>query len=234
MFEDLGSNTVLEINSRWEKITVSNAYDVLEAMGYPNQCLDTKIQALETGEVIAGPAVTLRGPRAPFTDEEFKENNDYRHRKLNSVMYTGCVLVIDGGGENLSAKLGEFESRGLKENGARGVVVDGPVRDPDEIVNIDGFTVFAKGVTPIPSDKRWYYKDFNEIIGVSGSITSQVRIAPGDWIVGGREGVIVVPRKIMMEVLEASEKIEEAETEMRKAILGGMPIEDARDRWGRN
>ena len=40
MFEDLGSNTVLEINARWEKIEIANVYDALEIMGYPSQCLD--------------------------------------------------------------------------------------------------------------------------------------------------------------------------------------------------
>jgi 4-hydroxy-4-methyl-2-oxoglutarate aldolase len=234
MFEDLGSNTVLEINARWQKIEISNVYDVLEVMGYPNQCLDLKIQALGAGQTIAGPAVTLRGPRAPFTDEEVRENVDYRHRKLNSVIYQGCVLVIDGGGENLSAKLGEFESRGIRGCGARGVVVDGPVRDVNQIMEMDGFSVFANGVSPMPSDKRWYYKEYNEVIGISGSLTSQVRVEPGDWIVGGREGVVVVPQKIMMEVLEAAEKMERAEIEMRKAIINGMPSEEARNIWGRN
>ncbi len=234
MFEDLGSSTVLEINQRWENLTVSNAYDVLEAKGYANQVLSARIKSLEPGETIAGPAVTLRGPRAPLSDEEFKKKHDFRHRKLNSYMYPGCVLVIDGGGENFSAKLGEFESRGLKEHGARGVIVDGPVRDPDEILNIKDFTVFSDGVTPIASDRKWIYTDYNEIIGVSGSISQQVRIEPGDWIVGGREGVIVVPRKIMMEVLEEAERLEAAEIGMRKAVEDGMPLEEARDIWGRN
>ncbi len=234
MFEDLGSNTVLEINERWEKIEIANVYDALEAMGYPNQCLDLRIQALETGRTIAGPAVTLRGPRAPFTDEEVKQYVDNHHHKLNSVMYSGCILIIDGSGEKFSAKLGEFESRGLRACGARGVVIDGPVRDVNPILSIEGFTVFSNGITPIPSDKRWYYKEFNEIIGISGALTSQVRVDPGDWIVGGREGVIVVPRKIMMDALVASEKIEKDEVDMRTAIIGGMPIEDARNIWGRH
>ena len=234
MFEDLGSNTVLEINARWEKIEIANVYDALEIMGYPNQCLDLRIQAMETGQTIAGPAVTLRGPRAPFTDEEVKQYVDNHHHKLNSVMYLGCVLVIDGGGEKYSAKLGEFESRGLKACGARGVVIDGPVRDVNQILDIEGFALFSNGITPIPSDKRWYYKEFNEVIGISGALTSQVRVDPGDWIVGGREGVIVVPRKIMMDALVASEKIEKDEIDMRAAIIGGMPIEDARNIWGRH
>ena len=234
MFQDLGGSTVLEINARWEKIEIANVFDALEKLGYPNQCLDLRIKALKPGEVLTGPAVTLRGPRAPFNDEEVKQNVDNHHKKLNSYIYPGCILVIDGGGEEYSAKLGEFESRGLRAYGARGAVVDGPVRDANQLMSIDGLTMFSKGVTPIPSDKRWYYNEFNQVIGITGTLTSQVRVDPGDWIVGGRDGVIVIPRKIMMEALLIAESIEKDEIDMRTAILNGMPIEEARKIWNRH
>jgi 4-hydroxy-4-methyl-2-oxoglutarate aldolase len=234
MFNDLGSSTVQEINARWDKIEIANVYDALENLGYPNQCLNLKIKALKVGQRLSGPAVTLSGPRAPFTAEEVKQKVDNHHHKLNTMIYPGCVVVVDGGGEPFSAKVGEFESRGLRQFGANGIVVDGPVRDVDELLSIDGYAVFASGITPIPSDRRWYYKNFNEIIGITGTLTSQVRVDPGDWIVGGRDGVLVVPRKIMLEVLEEAEKIETAEVEMRTAIINGMPIDEARNIWGRH
>lgn len=233
MVKNLEEYSVHELNDRWNKILVANVYDALEELGYPDQCLDIKLKALRSGQRLAGPAVTVRGPRAPLTAEEVEQKVDHRHHRLNAQVYPGCVVVIDSGGEPWSAKLGEFESWGLREHGANGVVVDGPVRDIQGLLNIKNFTVFSSGITPIPSNKRWFYQEFNEVIGLSGTLTSQVRVAPGDWIVGGIDGVLVIPRKIVLDALIKAEEIEATEQAMRAGLEGGMPIEEARDKWGR-
>ena len=44
-----------------------------------------------------------------------------------------------------------------------------------------------------------------------GTMTSQVRVDPGDWIIGGPDGVIVVPQDIAMDVLVAAEDVERRE-----------------------
>ena len=233
MFDDLGSQTIQEINARWDKIEIANVFDALENLGYPNQCLDIGIRPLDVDQIVSGPAVTVRGTKAPFRAEELADNIDFRHRKLNAHAYDGCVVVMDNAGEPYSAKLGEFEAWGLHIHGARGFVTDGPVRDSKELLNIKGFSVFSKGSTPIPSNMRWYYNDFNKTIGITGTLTSQVRIDPGDWIVGGRDGVIAIPRGIMMRALEEAEKLERDESRMRTALLDGKPLEEAYNVWGR-
>ena len=227
------ASEVLAINARWEKIQVSNVYDALETFGYPYQCLDLKISALAPKMTIVGPAVTLRGHRAEKTVEEAKQTADPNHFMVNSYMYPGCVLVIDGGGEYMSAKVGEFFAWGLKSCGARGVVVDGAVRDVDMLIEMKGFSVFASNITPFPAGKRWFYNEFNAPIAVRGSLNSQVAVTPGDWIVGGSDGVIVVPQDIMMDVLEEAEKIENYEIGLRDALNSGMPFDEARKKWER-
>ncbi len=233
MFADLGDYTVEEINARWDKIETANVYDALESMGYSDQCLDIAIRPIDVSQKIAGPAVTVSGSKAPFHPEELAEHIDYRHRRLNAQAYKGCVIVFDSAGERYSAKLGGFEAWGLLLHGARGVLTDGPIRDTKELLDFEGFSVFSKGSTLIPSNMRWYYHDFNKTIGIKGLIKSLVRIDPGDWIVGDRDGVLVVPRAIMLEVLKKAEELEEGELRMRKALLDGKPLEDAFDVWGR-
>lgn len=233
LFNDLGGQTVAEINARWDKIQIANVFDAMDNMDYPNQAVDLKIRPLVEGQVISGPAVTVLGTRMPFLQEELADNIDFHHRKLLAQAYDGCVIVFDNGGEAYSAKVGEFESRGLRMNGARGVVTDGPVRDTNDIMTIEGFSVWSTGRTPIPSNKRWYYYDFNKPIGLTGTLTSVVRIEPGDWIVGGCDGVVVVPRKIMLAVLAEAEAIEEAEVRFRNALANGSDIEEGFKIWDR-
>ena len=233
MAEKYSASEVLAINVRWEKIQVSNVYDALEAMGYPYQCLDLGIGAIAPRMTVVGPAVTLRGHRAAKTAEEAEQTADPNHFKVNAYMYPGCVLVVDGGGEYMSAKVGEFFAWGLKTSGARGAVVDGAVRDADLLAGMKDFSVFAKNISPFPAGKRWFYDEYNKPVALSGALNSQVAVVPGDWIVGGRDGVIVVPQDIMMDVLKEAEKIEKYEIGLREALNNGVPFEKARKMWER-
>jgi 4-hydroxy-4-methyl-2-oxoglutarate aldolase len=55
-----------------------------------------------------------------------------------------------------------------------------------------------------------------------GTLTSQVRVNPGDWIIAEADGVIVVPEEISMEALIKAEEVEEAEEGMRVDMAAGM------------
>ncbi len=233
MEKQFSENEIREINARWEKIQVSNVYDALEAMGHPYQCLDLDIKAIEPGMKLIGPAVTLRGHRAAKTETEAQQTADPNHFKVNSYMYPGCVLVVDGGGEYKSAKVGEFFAWGLKTCGANGAVVDGAIRDADLLADMKGFSVFAKNISPFPAGSRWFYNEFNAPVSIGGALNSQVEVKPGDWIIGGRDGVIVVPQDIVIDVLKEAEKIEEYEIGLRNALNDGVPFEEAREMWKR-
>ena len=66
-----------------------------------------------------------------------------------------------------------------------------------------------------------------------GTLTSQVEVRPGDWIIGGPDGVIVVPQQIAMEALEKAEEIERREQGMREDLAAGMSFKDAYQKWER-
>ena len=93
-----------------------------------------------------------------------------------------------------TAKLGEFMGWLLHQQGCKGFVLDSPCRDSEGLANIPDFSVFCDGITSIDSDTYWHAQQFNQVIGLSGQLVNQVRVAPGDWIIGGADGVIVVPQ----------------------------------------
>jgi len=68
---------------------------------------------------------------------------------------------------------------------------------------------------------------------MSGTLTSQVRVNPGDWVVGDMDGVIVVPQEIAQTVLLKAEEIESREEQTRQALAAGMPIEEVYEKFRR-
>lgn len=227
--------TILELQARWDRIRIANVYDALDSMGYPNQCLDLGIKPLFPKRHLAGVAVTVRGSRDPRTPEDFRrerEEIDYFEIVKESV-FPGAVVVVETGGEPYTGKFGEMTSWALKQRGAKGIVIDGYIRDYLGLEVIPDYTVCARGTSPIESRRRWRINAVNVTIAMPGTLTSQVRVDPGDWIVGGPDGVIVVPRIIAMEALERAEEIERREQGMREDLLRGMPFKDAYRKWGR-
>lgn len=134
----------------------------------------------------------------------------------------GDVFVLAAGGIRDYACFGELASTILRQRGAAGAVVDGAARDLSGIREV-GLPVFARSITP-----RNYHYPFglpygsvNEPVECAG-----IRVSPGDIVVAGDDGVVVVPRSIAAEVADAAEAIQREEDGMRSAIQSGsLPSE---------
>lgn len=230
------NHSVEELQARWDKIRVANIYDTLDKMGYPNQCLDLGIRPLFPHTHLAGKAVTAKGGRDAMTREEIeaiKSASTENIVSLSSLCYPGCVVIIECGGEEWSGKFGEMTSWNIKQAGAKGIVLDSMIRDSWGLEVIPDYTVCARGTSPVESAKRWRITSVNQPIAMPGTLTTQVRVAPGDWIIAEADGVIVVPQEIAMEVLVAAEDVEYREQGMREDFAAGMSFKDAYEKWGR-
>jgi 4-hydroxy-4-methyl-2-oxoglutarate aldolase len=226
--------SVVELQARWDKIRVANLYDTLDKMGYPNQCLDLGIKPLFPRQHLAGQVITVRGSAYPVPQNEPDSDwvGNYFEQLVNTV-YPGCVVVVECGGEDHAGKFGEMTSWALQQGGARGIVLDSYIRDSWGLEIIPNYTPCARGTTPIESSARWRITAVNTKIGMPGTLTSRVRVDPGDWIVGEADGVVVVPQAIAMEALIKAEKLEYEEQGMRDDVAAGMSFADAYKKWGR-
>ena len=189
--------------ARWDRIRIANLYDTLDEMGYRFQCLDLGLRPLFPRQHLAGMAIPLRGSRDPRTNEQVAEEGKSTASltSVKELCFLGCVIVIAGGGEPWTGKFGEMTSWNVKQAGCRGLVIDGFIRDLLGLEAIPDFTICARGTSPIESYKNWRIQAVNCTIAMPGTLTSQVTVSSGDWIVGGPDGVIVVPRRIAMETL---------------------------------
>lgn len=216
---------VEELNKRFSVINSASLYDVLDSMGYPNQCLDLGIKPFRKDMRIAGPAFTMVGTRDPLYSKDFinPEIDDFA---LFDHIYPGCVVVINAEQDRVVGHWGEMMSYGARNRGATGVVIDGGTRDQEGILKISNWSCFARYSTPIEADKRWRLQRIQVPICMSGTLTAQVKVNPGDWLVGDLDGVIVIPQEILYDVLIAVEDVEQREELTRIELDAGASLHD--------
>ena len=128
----------------------------------------------------------------------------------------GDVIVISVGGGDV-AVWGELASESAKVVGVRGVVIDGAIRDIDDI-RASGFPSFSKHVVPNAGEPKGYGG-----IGIEITICNQT-VRMGDWIIGDENGLIVVPKEKAVEVANRSLDVRERENRTREEIRRGSTL----------
>jgi regulator of RNase E activity RraA len=210
------------LRERFEAIYTAALADILDARGYRTQTLPPSLRPLERGMKLAGPAFTVRGKPAQTA------SYDTSLRKVLQMLGdvpAGHVAVY-ACAQAVSAHLGELSVTSLAARGVAGCVLDGGCRDVSFIVEL-GFPVFCAHVTPEDSTWRWELEEVQAPVTVG-----QVRIEPGDWVVGDDDGVVVVPNAIAESVLAEAEEKAATESAIRAAVRDGMPPLEAYERFG--
>ena len=132
---------------------------------------------------------------AAFTVRTRPGDNLAIHRALELVG-PGDVIVVDGGGDETRALVGEIMKNIAEYRGAAGYVIDGAIRDVAAFAASD-FPCFARAAI-----HRGPYKNGPGEINVPVSIGGSV-IAPGDIVVGDEDGVVSFPASMASSLLEA-------------------------------
>lgn len=208
---------------RFNRLYTGALTDVLDRHGHLQQTLPHELAPLSPGQRLAGPVYTIRGRPHPGHDY------DTSIRRILTMLGTvpaGSVAVYETNDSSV-AHFGELSATSLATRGCAGAVIDGGVRDTEYILR-EGFPVFARYRTPEDCVPRWELLEHGAVTIVIGG----VRVAPGDWIVGDRDGLVVVPGEAVEEILREAEEKVATENEIRDAVRQGkLPI-DAYERYG--
>jgi len=182
-----------EIMNQFKFIPASNTADVMNR----NCAMHPRIHLVSKpkDQMMVGPAYTVKGRAG---------DNLTLHAALNYCQ-EGDVLVVSNEEDETRAILGEVMMAYLRyTKKVAGIIIDGPIRDIDEIGKWD-FPVYCTGTTPGGPYKEGP-GEINVPIACGG-----VSVNPGDIILGDPDGVIVIPRKDAATVLEQAKKFQEAD-----------------------
>lgn len=196
-----------------KKIPTASLSDALNQIGL-NGTLNVCFQPVLEGIRVVGPAVTVLDRYSnrrviPVEAIEAIDNAERGSVLVRAIENNEAIdVALFGGLMALASKTRELE----------GAVICGAIRDLREIKEM-GFQVFYRSLSPNTSVGRTEVKAVNVPVEYGGII-----INPGDIIVGDDDGVIVIPRERLTEVLERAKQIDELERREAEEIKRGKPF----------
>ncbi len=143
----------------------------------------------------------------------------------------GDVIVVDACGETETSIWGGLMAGLCQQKGVVGAVVDGAIRDTDEIKAL-GFPICTRAI--VPRSTHSPYSGRMEPIEVNVPITcGGVPVNPGDIVLADEIGVVVVSQEEAGEVLARARAQAAKEEETRKRIKEGKTVEELLKEFGR-
>jgi 3-hexulose-6-phosphate synthase/6-phospho-3-hexuloisomerase len=130
----------------------------------------------------------------------------------------GDVIVIYNGSRHV-APWGGLATQSCLNKGIAGVVIDGAVRDIDDIRTLD-LPVFATCHVPNAGEPKGFGEINAEI--VCGNQT----VKPGDYIVGDDNGVVVIPKEHAYEIARRAKEVEKTEQRLFEEIRRGATLSE--------
>ncbi len=192
-----------EIRKLLLEVSTSNISDAMHRKGVMKD-----IRPIMNGKKMVGTAITVQ----TFGGDWAKPVEAIDMAK------EGDVIVIYNGRRDV-APWGGLATLSCLNKGVAGVVVDGAVRDIDEIRNIS-LPVFASSYVPNAGEPKGFGEINAEI--TCGSQT----IKPGDYIVGDDNGVVVIPKENAYEIARRAKEVEKTEKRLFEEIKRGATLSE--------
>lgn len=197
-----------EVMNQFKTIPASNTCDVMGRNAAMNPRI--KLMSSPKDQMMVGPALTVKARGG---------DNLALHAALN-LAQEGDVVVVSNEGDTTRSLIGEVMMAYLRyTKKVAGIILDGPIRDIDEIGKWD-FPVYATGTTP-----GGPYKEGPGEINVPIAC-GEISVNPGDIILADPDGIIVIPRKDAPQILEDAKKFQAADESKLEAAKNGTSKRD--------
>jgi len=219
----------------YQGLRVADVSDGLDYMGLPGVGLvDPAIHPewednQNLSHAICGIALTVRyvptrkSPQPPQDKKfgEWKGNfyGKYSAETFQKIIQDGHIIMIDDAQSKDIGSIGSMNILAWHKKGARGVVTDARARDTDEIQK-QGIPLYLRGKGRGIRPGRNELESVNRPIVIGG-----VTVCPGDVVVADGDGVVVVPRRVAVEVAEHAHNILKGDKQNRKELYESLNME---------
>lgn len=212
----MSEHSSTDLVQRVSRLATSTLANALDLAGLHNNVI-AHIKAVAPGLRFTGPAVTVKeiaGEHGDFTSE------DFRVGAMIDAAQRGDVIVVDAGGAECST-WGGMASLAAKLKGVSGLLVDGAVRDLEEMVEFD-FPVFSRHMIATTGRLRLKVEDINVPIVVDG-----VNVSPGDIIHADGTSAVCLPCDRAAGLLESAERLAKDDAAAIEDLRAGLTFSEA-------
>ncbi|MDD2837147.1 MAG: bifunctional hexulose-6-phosphate synthase/ribonuclease regulator [Methanothrix sp.] len=190
-----------ELISILREVSTPNISDAMHRKGAMHN-----IHPINLGTKIVGTAVTVQ----TFAGDWAKPV------EAIDIAGPGNVIVIYSGSNSISP-WGGLATLSCKNRGIEGVVIEGAVRDVDEIRALN-YPIFSSGIVPNAGEPKGM-GEINAEITCCGQT-----VRPGDYIVGDESGVVVIPKERAYEVARRAKDVKKTESRLYEEIRRGKTL----------
>jgi regulator of RNase E activity RraA len=206
-----------DYTERLSKCYTGVVHDIMRDDGHKNFTLPSSIRPSKNKYILAGQIFTMEG----IVDQTLDH-----HETL--LAWTGFLskapnnkVVICQPNNHEVALMGELSAETLQLKGVRGYIVDGGARDLDFILKID-FPLWSSFYTPRDVVGFWKPTDFEKTIKIGDTVINN-----NDYVLADIDGVVIIPKNNIEDILNRSEKLINTENLVRKSIKEGMDPQEA-------
>jgi 4-hydroxy-4-methyl-2-oxoglutarate aldolase len=204
-----------EIIEAFRKLSTSAISDALDRLGLAGQVFG--VAPLDPRFRLVGRAFTVKyeaagvekGTVGDYVDDVPPEN----------------VIVLDNACRQDATVWGDILTGIAHRRGVAGTVINGVCRDTSLSLEL-GYPIFSCGKYMRTGKDRVQA----EAISVPVSL-KDVRVEPGDILVGDADGIVVVPKAYEEDILSVALQIEEAEQAIRNETTRGARLDEAREKF---
>jgi regulator of RNase E activity RraA len=207
---------------RIAQLATSTLANALDDVGLHDNVV-VGLKAVVPGIRFVGPAVTVKersGKYGSFTSADFKVG------EMIDAAKAGDVIVVDASGAPYST-WGGMASYAATLKGIAGLVVDGGVRDLEEMVEFK-FPVFARHLVPTTGRTRLKVEAINAPIEIDG-----VAVAPGDIIAADGTGIVCLPASRANEIIDIAESFARDDAAAEGDLKKGLTFSQAMAKYKR-
>ena len=211
-----------------DRLSTAVIGDVMDAAGLIRQFLPPEIRALRPDDMIVGRAMPVLEADCLGQTVSHSGRRDafgLMFRALDELQ-AGEIYITTGASPDYALWGGLMSAR-AHALGAVGAVLDGYHRDTREILRL-GFPVFSRGAYAQDQRIRGRVIDFRCPL----AFPHGTHVRPGDLIVGDVDGVLVMPKDRVQEIVAAALAKVEGERSVRRMIDEGRTTQAIFDETG--